>query len=176
MIDQTLYTFIYVMWLIILFPQKVLDYYDSFLAMLHEGQIIELPFHVILFPIWAFWLYHTLFECSSMQATLGKGLLSMKVTDMKGDRIGFFKAAARSLFKFIVAPFSFIAFFTKRKRTLHDVLAGTMVVKTSFVKVENKKNVEHELMKMLEEGKIKTYKDFMKRRQELLGSTSKKAM
>ncbi len=40
-------------------------------------------------------LYYVLFESSSMQATLGKTALDIKVTDLHGERIGFGRALGR---------------------------------------------------------------------------------
>lgn len=179
-IDQTLYSVVYTVWLIILFPQKGLNLYESILDMLHEGQISGLIYQHILFPLIALWLYNTLFECSSMQGTLGKALLGIKVTDRRGDRIGFFKAAIRSLCKYFIVPLSNIGYllvlFTKKKQALHDILSGTLVVQSTYVKVDRQKDLEAELLKALDEGKIKTYNDFLKQKQELLNGIKKKAI
>lgn len=41
------------------------------------------------------WLYYALMECSPAQATIGKWLLGLKVTDIDGRRIGFVRASFR---------------------------------------------------------------------------------
>ncbi len=179
-IDQILYSIVYTVWLIILFPQKGLNLRESILDMLQDGQYAWFLFQHVLFPLIALWLYNTLFECSSMQGTLGKALLGIKVTDRRGDRIGFFKAAIRGLCKVFIIPVSSIgyllALFTKRRQTLHDIIAGTVVVEGTYVKVDRYKDLEAELLKALDEGKIKTYKDFLKQKQELQNVIEKKAI
>ncbi|MEL7626924.1 MAG: RDD family protein [Anaerolineaceae bacterium] len=79
-------------------------------------------------------LYYTLQESSSYQATLGKRLLGIKVTDLSGARISFGKAAVRYLAKILSALILFFGFimaaFTEKKQALHDMIAGTLVIKS----------------------------------------------
>lgn len=79
------------------------------------------------------WLYFTLFECSSRQATLGKMALGIIVTDMDGNRISFGRANGRYWGKIISALLLFIGYimagFTRKKQALHDMMAGCLVVK-----------------------------------------------
>ncbi len=83
---------------------------------------------LIVFP----WAYFTVFEGSSLQATPGKLLTKIIITDTSGYQPGFARAALRGLVKYaswyvfllgyITAPF------TKRKQALHDMAARTVVV------------------------------------------------
>jgi uncharacterized RDD family membrane protein YckC len=79
------------------------------------------------------WLYSALMESSSKQATLGKMALGIRVTDLDGNRITFGKATGRYFAKILSALILGIGFlmvaFTERKQGLHDILAGTLVVK-----------------------------------------------
>jgi uncharacterized RDD family membrane protein YckC len=79
------------------------------------------------------WLYFTLQESSPNQATLGKRALGLYVTDLKGQRINFLKATVRHFCKVISAITLLIGFimiaFTERKQGLHDLIAGTLVLK-----------------------------------------------
>lgn len=79
------------------------------------------------------WLYFTLFESSSKQATLGKMALGIVVTDLNGNRISFGRANVRYWAKsisWIILLIGFImAGFTQKKQALHDIIAGTLVVK-----------------------------------------------
>jgi uncharacterized RDD family membrane protein YckC len=79
------------------------------------------------------WLYAALMESSSKQATLGKMAMGIIVTDLEGRRIGFGKATGRHFAKILSALIFGIGFlmvaFTQRKQGLHDILAGTLVVK-----------------------------------------------
>jgi uncharacterized RDD family membrane protein YckC len=82
-----------------------------------------------LFPAWP---YFTFLESSKAQATFGKRLFGLRVTDLRGHRIGFGRANARYLVKlFVCLPFlaGFIPIaFTPRSQGLHDLMAKTLVV------------------------------------------------
>ncbi len=77
------------------------------------------------------WLYEALMESSTRQATLGKMILGMKVTDLAGNRISFARATGRHFAKyisgFILAIGYIMAGFTEKKQALHDMIAGTLV-------------------------------------------------
>jgi len=79
------------------------------------------------------WLYEALLTSSAWQATLGKKMLNLRVTDEAGNRISFARASGRYFAKFL-STFLMIGFimaaFTDRKRALHDILAGTLVRKS----------------------------------------------
>ncbi len=80
------------------------------------------------------WLYHALMESSEWQATVGKRLLGLVVTDMAGQRVSFGRATGRHFAKIItnMVP-AFIGYimagFTERKQALHDMLAGCLVLR-----------------------------------------------
>lgn len=77
------------------------------------------------------WLYEALMESSSYQATLGKMIFGMKVTDLYGNRISFARATGRHFAKILSGMILGIGFimvgFTERKQGLHDMIAGTLV-------------------------------------------------
>jgi uncharacterized RDD family membrane protein YckC len=79
------------------------------------------------------WLYYALMESSAKQATVGKMALGIIVTDLEGRRIGFGKATGRYFAKILSALILGIGFlmvaFTQRKQGLHDMLAGTLVIR-----------------------------------------------
>jgi uncharacterized RDD family membrane protein YckC len=79
------------------------------------------------------WLYFAFSESSSWQATLGKKALGLEVTDMDGHRVSFARASGRFFAKYISAATLLIGYiiagFTEKKQALHDLLAGTLVVK-----------------------------------------------
>ena len=79
------------------------------------------------------WLYYALLESSAWQATLGKKALGLEVTDMDGRRIGFGRATGRFFAKIISALILWIGFimagFTEKKQALHDMIAGTLVIR-----------------------------------------------
>jgi uncharacterized RDD family membrane protein YckC len=94
---------------------------------LARGQVIFYALWLALAP-----LYYAGQESSSAQATLGKRLMGIKVTDPDGRRLSF----ARALGRWLAASLSYLtlyvgflmAAFTDRKRALHDMIAGTLVV------------------------------------------------
>jgi uncharacterized RDD family membrane protein YckC len=79
------------------------------------------------------WLYYALLESSAWQATLGKKALGLEVTDLEGRRIGFGRASGRFFGKILSTIIIFIGFFmigfTAKKQGLHDILAGTLVLR-----------------------------------------------
>jgi uncharacterized RDD family membrane protein YckC len=79
------------------------------------------------------WAYFALMESSPAQATLGKLALSLYVTDLHGDPVTFRRASLRSFFKTfstLTAGAGWVlAAFTPRKQALHDLLAGTLVLR-----------------------------------------------
>jgi uncharacterized RDD family membrane protein YckC len=81
----------------------------------------------------AAWLYEALMESSSKQATLGKMVVGVKVTDLNGNRISFARATGRHFAKILSSVILFIGYimvgFTERKQGLHDMIAGTLVAK-----------------------------------------------
>lgn len=81
----------------------------------------------------ASWLYWALLESSAWQATLGKRLLGLQVTDLAGRRISFARASGRHFAKIISGLLFFGGFvmagFTEKKQALHDLLAGCLVRK-----------------------------------------------
>lgn len=89
-------------------------------------------FLVVVLIMIAGWLYFALMESSSKQATLGKLALSIKVTDVNGNRISFAKATGRYFGKIVSGMILYIGFFmagfTEKKQALHDIMAGCLVV------------------------------------------------
>jgi uncharacterized RDD family membrane protein YckC len=90
---------------------------------------------VALWKIVGYWLIAALFEVifsgSSLQATPGKLLLGMKVIDLHGRRISYWRSLGRFLGKFLSAILwigIILIAFTKRRQGLHDKIAGTLVV------------------------------------------------
>jgi uncharacterized RDD family membrane protein YckC len=77
-------------------------------------------------------LYYTLFEASGWQATPGKRILRLYVTDLNGQRITLGRALIRNLARQISGVFFIgylIAGFTERKQALHDILARCLVLR-----------------------------------------------
>jgi uncharacterized RDD family membrane protein YckC len=83
--------------------------------------------------VFASWLYEAFMESSSYQATLGKMIFGLKVTDLNGNRIGFDRATGRHFAKWLSSMTLGIGYimvgFSERKQGLHDLIAGTLVRK-----------------------------------------------
>ncbi len=78
-----------------------------------------------------FWLYYAGQESGVRQATFGKRLLRLRVTDLDGEPISFARASVRHFAKLassipFMAGFLAVAF-TPRKQGLHDMIAGCLV-------------------------------------------------
>ncbi|MBL7874558.1 MAG: RDD family protein, partial [Cyclobacteriaceae bacterium] len=78
-------------------------------------------------------LYFSFMESSKAQATVGKMALGLKVTDLQGNKLDFSKALIRNLCRLIsnltMLIGYIIAAFTEKKQALHDIIAGTLVLK-----------------------------------------------
>jgi uncharacterized RDD family membrane protein YckC len=78
------------------------------------------------------WLYWALMESSPWQATLGKRIVGLRVTDLAGRRISFARASGRHFGKAISSLPLLLGFvmagFTEKKQALHDMMAGCLVV------------------------------------------------
>ena len=88
---------------------------------------------LLIIIVW--WLYYALFESSRWQATPGKMVVGARVSDLAGMRISFLRATGRTFGKILSAIILGVGFimvaFNPRKQALHDVMAGTLVIKTS---------------------------------------------
>ena len=90
-------------------------------------------FAIRLLALMLSWIYYASLESSSWQATLGKKLLGLRVTDLAGNRITFARASGRFFGKILSGMILGIGFlmagFTARKQALHDILAGCLVLR-----------------------------------------------
>ena len=79
------------------------------------------------------WLYYALLESSAWQATLGKKALGLEVTDLAGVRITFGRATGRYFARYIsfftLGIGYIMAGITAKKQALHDMIAGTLVIR-----------------------------------------------
>jgi uncharacterized RDD family membrane protein YckC len=81
----------------------------------------------------ASWLYFAAFESSRWQATPGKKVLGLRVTDLEGKRLSFIRASGRyfgKLISWLLLGLGFVlAGFTEKKQALHDMLASCLVLR-----------------------------------------------
>ena len=82
--------------------------------------------------------YFVILESSSLQGTLGKRWMGLRVTDMSGQRISFMRSVGRYFSKIISTIILGIGWlmagFTAKKQGLHDIITGTLVIKESPTK------------------------------------------
>jgi uncharacterized RDD family membrane protein YckC len=94
--------------------------------------LIGFIFVVVLVVISINWLYFAYMESSERQATLGKIVMNLRVTDANGNRLTFGHATGRYFAKIVtgLVPLFIgwiMAGFTEKKQALHDFIAGTLV-------------------------------------------------
>jgi uncharacterized RDD family membrane protein YckC len=78
-------------------------------------------------------IYGIIIEASAQQATIGKRLVNIKVTDLIGNRISLSTSFVRNIAKLLSAlPFFFgylYSFLNKKQQCWHDIAANTLVIK-----------------------------------------------
>jgi uncharacterized RDD family membrane protein YckC len=88
---------------------------------------------VSLFIVGGVWLYFAFQESGQRQATFGKRAMGLRVTDMEGKRISFWRATGRHFGKFLSELLLCIGYvmagFTEKKQALHDIMADCLVLK-----------------------------------------------
>ena len=104
------------------------DMYEFYSAWTRQSIAMTMLIHLVD------WLYSATLESSVWQATLGKKLLGLKVSDTQGKRLSFARASGRHFGKYLSSVF-FLGFiltaFTEKKQALHDLIAGTLVVRNN---------------------------------------------
>ena len=90
---------------------------------------------LILAGILGSWLYYAYCESSDWQATPGKKVLNLIVTDLTGNRVSFGRASGRFFAKTIsgMIPLGIgyiMAGFTEKKQALHDMIASCLVLRS----------------------------------------------
>ena len=92
---------------------------------------IKGPGILVLFVV--MWIYYAVFEASPWQATPGKRMVGIYVTDLRGRRLTFGRAslryAGRKIADFTLFVGYILIFFTQKRQGLHDLLAGTLVLR-----------------------------------------------
>jgi len=79
------------------------------------------------------WMYFAVMESSPAQATFGKQVLGLVVTDINGQQLTFGRATGRYFAKLLSGLTLLIGYimagFTAKKQALHDMIAGTLVIR-----------------------------------------------
>jgi uncharacterized RDD family membrane protein YckC len=79
--------------------------------------------------------YNTLLLSSPRSATLGMRCFDLELRSVSGERPGFVQALLQTALFYVTIAMTcslilFVALFNRRRRTLHDFLAGTVMVRT----------------------------------------------
>lgn len=128
----------------LLIPLALMTGLGSALRGLHPGQqpdpaiifaFVSSIWILILVGIVGGWLYYAYCESSEWQATPGKKVLNLSVTDINGNRISFGRASGRFFAKMIsgLIPLGIgyiMAGFTEKKQALHDMIASCLVLRS----------------------------------------------
>ncbi|MBU9710226.1 RDD family protein [Evansella tamaricis] len=130
--------------------QQFAGFWIRFLALAIDGAITTIPFAIIGMTVFGasdfrdidsllisyailITLYMIIFPVTSFQATPGKAILGLKLIDREGGRISIAQSIGRFFSQFLSQAFFFIGYlmvgFNRQKTGLHDILAGTYVVK-----------------------------------------------
>jgi len=97
--------------------------------------LLDLQVLLLVYPVLGAitWAYYAIMESSPAQGTLGKIALGLTVTNTHAEPVGFFRASfrywLRSLSTLILGVGWLMVAFTPRKQGLHDMLAGTLVLR-----------------------------------------------
>lgn len=101
-----------------------------------QERIPMLLMGLLLIPIIKF-LVSVATEGSAKQASIGKMLIGIKVTDMQGRPIGYALSFVRNIAKLIgiitLGLGFFSGFFDRKQQCLHDKIAGTLVIKDRLI-------------------------------------------
>ncbi|MGG4095013.1 RDD family protein [Paenibacillus lautus] len=116
----TLISFIWIL------PKELFEYNTIYLKLTH-----------ILLWITCDWIYFCLMESSKYQATIGKRLLGVMVVDKDYERITYARANSRYWGKMLSGLILGIGYLMavshEKRQAMHDRMAGTYVVKKSFL-------------------------------------------
>jgi uncharacterized RDD family membrane protein YckC len=108
---------------------------NSSLTYVEILKAVAIVFGLLLTYFIIFALYYCSFEVSKLQATPGKYIVGIKVTDLNGEKITLKRSLIRRVSALLSSLTIFIGYlmaaFTKKKQTLHDKLAHTLVVNKS---------------------------------------------
>lgn len=129
-----------------LFPEVPVTYagfWERFAAAFLDGLILMVPTYLIQYMlgdetsfvinIIIGWLYAALQESGEAQATIGKKALGIQVTNLEGGRLSFGQATGRYFGKWVSTIILLIGYFmmlwSEKRQTLHDMMAGALVIK-----------------------------------------------
>ena len=109
----------------------------SFVFVEEKEQRILVSFSGLPLIAIAKFLYSSIAEASEKQATIGKRLLNIKVTDLGGGRLSSANSFGRNAAKILsAAPVFFgylYSFLNKKQQCFHDIIANALVIKDRLI-------------------------------------------
>jgi uncharacterized RDD family membrane protein YckC len=98
--------------------------------LINDSFFDEMEDFIAVILIVSMWLYEAVMTSRWRQATFGKMVLGIYLTDKKGERLTFLRASARFLGKFILYGLGLLVQpFTEKRQALYDKVVGTLVVR-----------------------------------------------
>jgi uncharacterized RDD family membrane protein YckC len=98
-----------------------------------DVRLLAVPVAWLLALVFAIWLYFAVSESSSRQATVGKRVFGIYVTDVDGRRLTLGRSTCRILAKYISSLTLGIGYllcgFTPKKQALHDLITNSLVLR-----------------------------------------------
>lgn len=114
--------------LVLLIPNLIIDHFIGKVVTGHTATVVEVIVNYL-----TNWPYWALMESGQNQATIGKQAMGIIVTDVKGGRLTFSAASARywsKIISFVILLIGYLMMlWDDRKQTLHDKIAGAVVIK-----------------------------------------------
>jgi uncharacterized RDD family membrane protein YckC len=134
-----------------IFPHPLFSHWKFWSPIFHREDLEDLfrswiPFGLPVIVFWILalisvnWFYYAIFESSPRQATPGKMMMGIFVTDLYGNRITFPRALGRVVSKMLSKACCYLgyllALFTDRSQALHDFIAGTLVLEPDYSRMQ----------------------------------------
>jgi uncharacterized RDD family membrane protein YckC len=114
-------------------------FFRRFLALVIDACILIIPCLIaaqIIPFIGAFAvaiMYYPVFDSSSAQATPGRFIMGLRVVNENGQRLNFSRALIRHLMAYVSGLLMCLGYliqlFTEKRQTLHDIVAGALVIR-----------------------------------------------
>ncbi len=122
-------------WLIIIGIAIIIELVLVLFTAEQKTKLLILASNLVVLPTLKF-VYHVIME-AKWQATFGKKMLQIKVTDLNGQKPSFGIIFIRNLGKIISTGLLFFgylySFLNKKQQCLHDVIADTLVIKDRLI-------------------------------------------
>ncbi len=119
--------------LVLFFPAAIVGVLSGADAWGGGAPFDSAQFRAGIFNLLLYWLYCAVLESSRAQGTLGQQLLGLRVCDDRMRRISFLRATVRHWAQYLSLMACSMGYllnlWTRRRQTLHDLVAGCLVVR-----------------------------------------------